>query len=376
MPTPTPTPTATPTPPPTPTPQCSPVSFTESGSYPGKKLSMAEPTPSDATIFYTTANNVSPSDPTHNGSTATGSTLVYSGQINVPAGHDQFYRAIAYKSGYGDSVVNETDVDNTSSGGGQAPVRMSSSSSTVTVFSVWDGDWAILEEYDANGNRVEGYVQGYHGLVKTLVTNIYYHQDELGSTSHIANASGALLEYYKYNLYGAPRYFDAAGSELQASSYSVVDLGNGGARWIPQLGLYDDRNRFMSPDLGRFLQPDPIGFKGDASNLYRYCGNDWANKTDLLGLDSLNLFIPGSDYSKNADMLGRKTNEVTVAAHMEVDLKTGAIVGIADGRSGHYVIITDKQLANSIKKEAPDYDAKKPVRLNICESGKGDDSHA
>src|SRR5713226_8455195 len=41
----------------------------------------------------------------------------------------------------------------------------------------------------------------------------------------------------------------------------------------------------MSPDLGRFLQPDPIGFKGDSSNLYRYCGNDWANKTDPLGLN-------------------------------------------------------------------------------------------
>jgi uncharacterized protein RhaS with RHS repeats len=40
----------------------------------------------------------------------------------------------------------------------------------------------------------------------------------------------------------------------------------------------------MSPDLGRFLQPDPIGFKGDASNLYRYCGNDWANRTDPMGL--------------------------------------------------------------------------------------------
>jgi uncharacterized protein RhaS with RHS repeats len=43
----------------------------------------------------------------------------------------------------------------------------------------------------------------------------------------------------------------------------------------------------MSPELGRFLQPDPIGFKGDASNLYRYCGNDWANKTDPLGLTDI-----------------------------------------------------------------------------------------
>ncbi len=57
---------------------------------------------------------------------------------------------------------------------------------------------------------------------------------------------------------------------------------------MPELGLYDLRNRFMSPDLGRFLQPDPIGFKGDASNLYRYAGNDWGNRVDLLGLDPMN----------------------------------------------------------------------------------------
>ena len=44
----------------------------------------------------------------------------------------------------------------------------------------------------------------------------------------------------------------------------------------------------MSPDIGRFLQPDPIGFKGDASNLYRYCGNDWGNRTDPMGLQVKN----------------------------------------------------------------------------------------
>ena len=113
--------------------------------------------------------------------------------------------------------------------------------------------------------------------------NIYYYQDELGSTSHIANATGALLEYYKYDLYGKPRYFAPNNQELITSNYNVRDL-HGGARWLPEIGLYDDRNRFMSPDLGRFLQPDPIGFKGDSSNLYRYVGNDWANRNDLMGL--------------------------------------------------------------------------------------------
>jgi RHS repeat-associated protein len=161
--------------------------------------------------------------------------------------------------------------------------RARSVNGTIT-FSVWDGDWAVLEEYGTSNTITQRYLQGYHGLVKTLQDNIYYYQDELGSTSHTANASGALLEYYKYDLYGKPTYWSAANSQIASSNYNVRDLGDGGARWIAELGLYDDRNRFMSPTLGRFIQPDPIGFKGDASNLYRYVGNDWANRTDPMGL--------------------------------------------------------------------------------------------
>jgi len=81
--------------------------------------------------------------------------------------------------------------------------------------------------------------------------------------------------------YGKPTYWNASGNQIWASA--VKDLFSG-ERWIPEISMYDLRNRFYSPDLGRFLQPDPIGFKGDASNLYRYCGNDWASKTDPLGL--------------------------------------------------------------------------------------------
>lgn len=77
------------------------------------------------------------------------------------------------------------------------------------------------------------------------------------------------------------------------------------------LGLYDLRNRFMSPELGRFLQADPIGiqiqgakpsaqaaayfwagqapakFASTELNLYRYCRNDPANLMDPLGLDPM-----------------------------------------------------------------------------------------
>ena len=148
-------------------------------------------------------------------------------------------------------------------------------------FSVWD-DWELLEEYTMGNVRTAAYLQGAHGPVKSLLNTAYYfYQDSLGSTSHIASSSGALLEYYKYDLYGKPTYWNASGNQIWVSA--VKDLFSG-ERWIPEISMYDLRNRFYSPDLGRFLQPDPIGFKGDGSNLYRYCGNDWANRTDPMGL--------------------------------------------------------------------------------------------
>lgn len=152
------------------------------------------------------------------------------------------------------------------------------------TFSVWD-DWELIEEYAAGNIISAKYLQGAHGPVKSLLNNIYFYQDALGSTSHITDSTGHLAEYYKYDLYGKPTYWDPSGNQISGSNpaYNVRDLF-AGERYIPEIGLYDDRNRFMSPELGRFLQPDPIGFKGDASNLYRYCGNDWANRTDSTGL--------------------------------------------------------------------------------------------
>ena len=35
-----------------------------------------------------------------------------------------------------------------------------------------------------------------------------------------------------------------------------------------------------------------LHFKGDASNLYRYCGNDWANRTDPMGLVGDTVYDP------------------------------------------------------------------------------------
>jgi hypothetical protein len=47
------------------------------------------------------------------------------------------------------------------------------------------------------------------------------------------------------------------------------------------------RNRFFLPNLGRFMQSDPLGFNGGDMNLFRYCGNDPVNGSDPFGLHDL-----------------------------------------------------------------------------------------
>jgi RHS repeat-associated protein len=60
-----------------------------------------------------------------------------------------------------------------------------------------------------------------------------------------------------------------------------------GREYFPELGLYDFRNRFYYPALGRFLQSDPTGFDAGDANLFRYCGGDPINGSDPFGLHDL-----------------------------------------------------------------------------------------
>jgi RHS repeat-associated protein len=164
--------------------------------------------------------------------------------------------------------------------------QVSRTVSGVSTYSLWDG-WNLVEEYTNNPLVIQArYLYGPTGLVKELQNNRYYYQDGSGSTSHLADNTGHLREWYRYDLDGTPIFYDANDNELSATNYSVRHLFTG-QQWYSDIGLYDLRNRFYSPDIGRFLQPDPIGFAGDATNLYRYSGNNPVTSSDPMGLDAV-----------------------------------------------------------------------------------------
>ena len=152
----------------------------------------------------------------------------------------------------------------------------------VTTYNVWNG-WNLIEEYQSGGTVTAKYVYGTRGLIKELVNNRYYYQDGSGSTSHLADGSGNLKEWYRYDLQGTPVFYNLSDQQISSSAFNVRHLLTG-QEWYQQVGLYDLRNRFYSPDLGRFLQPDPIGFRGDRTNLYRYCRNNPVTRLDRFGL--------------------------------------------------------------------------------------------
>jgi RHS repeat-associated protein len=71
----------------------------------------------------------------------------------------------------------------------------------------------------------------------------------------------------------------------ETSALAGTTFGFTGQRYDSDTGLYYYKNRYYSPTIGRFLQPDPAGYT-DGLNLYIYAGNNAVMFADPLGLAS------------------------------------------------------------------------------------------
>jgi RHS repeat-associated protein len=115
-------------------------------------------------------------------------------------------------------------------------------------------------------------------IVRYNGADYFLYKNHQGSVTEVRNISGSAVKTYKYDAFGnilqetgptIPGGFTYTGRELHARS-----------------GLYYYRARWYSPELGRFLTQDPIGYFGGV-NLYAYVENDPVLWIDPFGLSRI-----------------------------------------------------------------------------------------
>ncbi|MFP4028935.1 MAG: RHS repeat domain-containing protein [Candidatus Brocadiia bacterium] len=125
---------------------------------------------------------------------------------------------------------------------------------------VYDG-WQVVEERGAGGSVEKTYTYGnYIDEPISLTTEegtFYYHTNNLYNVRAITGESGEVVERYRYSAYGEPTILDNQGNERSASAVGNAYMFQG-RRYDPESRLYYYRNRHYWPELGKFLQRDPI----------------------------------------------------------------------------------------------------------------------
>ncbi|PLX40040.1 MAG: hypothetical protein C0608_10075 [Deltaproteobacteria bacterium] len=153
---------------------------------------------------------------------------------------------------------------------------------------VYDG-WNLVQELSDMGNVVRSYVwgldlsgtlQGAGGVGGLLATvengNLFdYSYDGNGNDAAISDGLGDVVAYYEYDPFGNTAYAAGPSAATNPYRFSTKYLDT-------ETNLYYYGYRYYSPELGRWINRDPIEEEGGL-NLYGFVGNDPINAYDLLG---------------------------------------------------------------------------------------------
>lgn len=166
----------------------------------------------------------------------------------------------------------------------------------------YDGD-QVIAEYDGSSTLILRKFMYGPGIDEPICmfkyvapTGIYYyHFDGLGSVVALSNTSGNMVERYSYDVFGEPNRTSSVGNPYMFT----------GRRYDDESDLYYYRARYYNPNIGRFLQIDPIGYV-DGLNLYTYCGNNPVIRTDPKGegwIDCIKCYFKMQKYKKKCKIL-------------------------------------------------------------------------
>ncbi|KAF1079137.1 MAG: hypothetical protein GQF41_4550 [Candidatus Rifleibacterium amylolyticum] len=162
-------------------------------------------------------------------------------------------------------------------------------------------------------------------FTKTGNVSLAMLKDTLGSTIALTGKEGRTVAEIGYDAWGNFKWSDSSGNcpcrHDEFKDYldrleSTRGFGHGqhdsrsfgkyfagkltpylytGRRYSEFTNHYLNRNRHYSPQTGRFISKDPIGFNG-GYNLYGYAGNNPVTRTDPSGLYEYSLIADDSDW--------------------------------------------------------------------------------
>jgi RHS repeat-associated protein len=137
--------------------------------------------------------------------------------------------------------------------------------------------------------------------------------DNNGNVTEYVDASGAVRARYEYSPFG----------KITAQSGDLADMFRfrfSTKYYDIETGLYYYGYRYYSPELGRFLIPDPIEEDGGL-NLYAFVANGPVNKTDYLGM----WFATDKSRGQDRRVYKRESGDTLQSLADEVQLEYGEI---------------------------------------------------
>jgi len=100
--------------------------------------------------------------------------------------------------------------------------------------------------------------------------------DANGNITEYVNSQGSTVAHYEYSPFGQITFQSGERAEEFAYRYSSK-------YYCPRLNMNDFGMRWYSPEVGRFINRDPIEERG-GDLLYGFCRNDGVNGWDYLGM--------------------------------------------------------------------------------------------
>jgi RHS repeat-associated protein len=160
----------------------------------------------------------------------------------------------------------------------QKTVTTTSTTKTRYIYS----DWQRIADYNGVSGALQNrYVYGVNldePLIQVTAAGVitFLHANLQGSIVAVSNSSGAVVNKMKYGPFG------------ETPALTGTTFGFAGQRYDSQSGLYYFKRRIYSPAIGRFLQPDPIGYSlkevGDG------CGCGSSRGGEPIQVANLNLY--------------------------------------------------------------------------------------